>query len=104
MQIDKKNIHYVDIPELSETFVDSFRTSFFDGTSFRIELCAQRIDEPKPSSPPTARQYPVCRLVMPPQTMLELFNALQNIINTLIKDGVLKQDDPLKPIITEQKH
>jgi hypothetical protein len=103
MQFDAKNIRYVDIPELPETFIDSFRTSFFDGTSFRIDLCATRIDELNPPNPPTARQYPVCRLVMPPQAMLAIFNNLQNLINTLIKEGVLKTEPP-KPIIPEQKH
>jgi hypothetical protein len=103
MQIDPKNLHYVDIPEVSETFIDSFHFASFDGTTFRIELCSTRMDAPKPSEKPTARQYPICRLVMPPQTMLDLYNQLQIFVNALVQQGVLKQE-PLPTIPPESKH
>jgi hypothetical protein len=103
MQIDKKNIHYIDIPGVAETFIDSFHYALFDGTTFRIELCATRMDEPKPPAPPTAQQYPICRLVMPPQTMLDLFNQLQTFVNALIQQGILKKE-PLPTIPPQSKH
>lgn len=103
MQIDPKNLRYVDIPEVSETFIDSFHFASFDGTTFRIEFCTTRMDEPKPPAQPTARQYPICRLVMPPQTMLNLFNQLQIFVNALVQQDVLKQE-PLPTIPPQDKH
>jgi hypothetical protein len=61
------------------------------------------MDAPKPSEKPTARQYPICRLVMPPQTMLDLYNQLQIFVNALVQQGVLKQE-PLPTIPPESKH
>ena len=90
MQIPKENIRYIDRPEISETFIDSLHFASFDGTTFRIELCVTRMDEPKPPKAPTARKYPICRLVMPPQTMLEVFNQFQTFVNALVEQGVLK--------------
>jgi hypothetical protein len=97
MQIPKENVRYVDRPEVSETFIDSFHFATFDGTTFRIELCVTRMDEPKPPKPPTARKYPVCRLVMPPQATVELFNQLQTFINIMEQKGLVKGGDPQPP-------
>ena len=65
-------IHFVDRPEVSETFADSIKVISFDGQTMRIEFCVTRMDEPKPPVPPTGRQYPVCRLVLAPNAGLQL--------------------------------
>ena len=86
-----KNLQYVDIPDVSETFADSFRNLSFDGQSARLEFCVTRMDQPKPPDPPQAKMYPVCRLVLTPAAFLNLFNQLQNIMNLLQKKGVIQK-------------
>jgi len=87
-------IRYVDLPGVSEIFVDSFGSILFDGQTARIELRVTRMDEPLPPNQPTATKYPACRLVLTPNALLELSSNLQNIINALIKQGVLKPVQP----------
>lgn len=91
MKIPDDKIRYVDLPDVSETFVDSIGLITFDGQSGRIELCITRMDAPKPPNVPTARRYPACRLVLPPLTMLNLYNQLKNIVDALERDGIIKK-------------
>lgn len=83
---------YVDIPELSETFVDSVGFSFFDGQPCRIDLCVTRLDEPKPPKPPTGRKYPVARLVLTGPGLVELYNHLNNLVGAMEQKGIIKRD------------
>lgn len=92
MKLPESQIRYMDRPEISETFVDSLGVVTFDGNT-RLELCATRLDPPKPPDPPTARQYPVCRLVMTPETTVALFNQLQNIMNLLQQAGLVTKQE-----------
>jgi hypothetical protein len=94
MNIPIENIRYIDLPELSETFADSFQLILFDGQSARVEFCVTRMDEPKPPNPPTARKYPVCRLVLTPEAVFQLFGQLQQIINAMQKQGLIKKIEP----------
>jgi hypothetical protein len=80
-------IHYEDRPGIDETFADSIHGLIFDGQTMRIEFCTTRMDPPQPQQDPTARQYPVCRLVMPPTAAIDLYNRLQQILQALEKDG-----------------
>ena len=82
-------IQYVDLPNLSETFVDSFGNMIFDGQTARIELCVTRMNEPIPPDPPTARRHPVCRLVLTPGAFLDLYNQLHQLVDTLEKQGAI---------------
>src|SRR6266567_9593894 len=88
---------YHDLPDLSETYADSTRWIAFDGHSFRFEFCIVRHDEPKPPSPQTARQMPVCRLVIPPGAALDLLNKLQGVVNALVQQGVITINPPMAP-------
>lgn len=101
MQIPKDKVRFIDRPEIPETFADSIQAATFDGNTFRIELCVTRLDEPKPPAAPTGRRYPVCRLVLTPQTMIDFFNQLQQFVNVMQKQGVLKKIDP-PPTATKQ--
>lgn len=85
-------IHFIDRPEVSETFADSIHGVIFDGQTMRIELCATRMDPPQPQKEPTARQYPVCRLVLPPIAAIDLYNRLQQILQALEKDGKITRN------------
>ena len=94
---------YVDRPELAETFVDSIRLTTFDGQALRMEFCVTRLDEPKQSSQPTGKRYPACRLVMPPETVVELYNRLGGLIAAMEKRGVVKRGAPNTPPKTPPK-
>jgi hypothetical protein len=85
---------FEDRPEISETFADSIHGVIFDGQTMRIELCTTRMDAPQPPNEPTARQYPVCRLVMPPTAAIDLYNKLQQILQALEKDGKITRNQP----------
>jgi hypothetical protein len=82
MKLPENQIRYIDLPEISETFVDSFGAMTFDGQTARIELCVQRMDMPtgipKPDHKPTVRKYTACRLVLTPDALIDLSNNLQN--------------------------
>ena len=66
-----RKTQYVDRPEMTETFADSIRTTTFDGQTLRLEFCVTRAGEQKAPGPQVAFQYPVCRLVMAPDTVVD---------------------------------
>ena len=79
---------------LSETFADSTRLVGFDGNNFRFEFCIVRPDDPKPPSPLTARQVPVCRLVMPPGAVIDMLNKAKGVLDQLTAAGIIKMVTP----------
>lgn len=83
---------YVDRPEITETFADSIHTTTFDGRTLRLELCVTRVEERKPPNARTGSRYPVCRLVMPPDAVVDLYNRLQRLIAVMEKRGVVKRE------------
>jgi hypothetical protein len=83
-------VHYLDRPELEETFADSITGLFFDGQTLRIEFNVTRYDEVKANSPITGRRYPACRLVLPPAAAVDLFNRVQKIAAVLTQAGVMR--------------
>jgi hypothetical protein len=87
---------FVDRPEISETFADSIHSLNFDGQAMRIIFCTTRFDEPKPPKPPTAAQFPICRLVLTPVAALDLFNKLQQVIKALEQSGAVTRG-PIPP-------
>jgi hypothetical protein len=89
MNLPADKIQYVDLPNLSETFADALGSMTFDGQTARMELCVTRMNEPKPPNPPTARRYPVCRLVLTPEALLELYGHLHQLVDTLEKQGAI---------------
>ena len=95
MKLPDRQVRYVDIPSVQETFSDSVALSFFDGNTVRLEMCVTRLDEPSGSEPPTARKYPVCRLVLTPEATVDLFNHMQNMMIALQQAGLVKQDPVL---------
>ncbi len=85
---------FIDRPEVSEVFADSIRAISFDGQTMRIEFCVTRMDEPIPPNPQTGKQYPVCRVVLTPNTGINLFSKLQQIMQELEKRGAIKRGTP----------
>jgi len=98
MMLPENQIHYVDRPEILETFVDSLGVISFDGNT-RLDLCITRMDMTKPPDTPTATRYPVCRVVMTPEATVTLYNQLQNVMNLLQQAGfVTKQEGQIPEV------
>lgn len=98
MKLPDEAVTTVDRPELMETFCDSLGLTTFDGQTARIELCVTRMEAPKPPAKPAAKRYPVVRLAMPPDALIDLFNNLHRLVTGLEQAGVLtktkKPGDP----------
>ena len=91
-------LQHIDRPEIPETFVDGLHSIIFDGQTFRLEFTVGRLDEMRPGmQQPTGKSYTVCRLVMPPNSALELFNKMSGIVKAMEQKGLLKHEQP-KPI------
>lgn len=89
MKLPPEQVREIDVPELHETFVDSLGLSTFDGITARITLCVQRLQEPKTAQPPMANKYPVCRLVLTPEAVVDLYNNLSQLMGILQKSGLI---------------
>jgi hypothetical protein len=87
-------IHYVDRPDMVETFVDSVTGLIFDGQTLRLEFGVTRFDEVKPNAPITGRRYPACRLVLSTVAAVDLINRMQQIAAALTQAGVVKAAQP----------
>jgi hypothetical protein len=83
-------VSYVDLPELGETFADSFHTLNFDGQTLRMVFCVTRQDDPDPSRPLSSKRYPVLRLVMPAAAGLQFIESLKQMVEQMVKQGVIQ--------------
>lgn len=72
MKPKPEDIAYVDLPHVSEIFVDSLGKFSFDGLIQRMELCVTRLESSNLPPPLKAKKYPAARLVMSRDTLLEL--------------------------------
>src|ERR1700737_3073554 len=82
---------YEDLPQMWETFADSKKTFIWNGTTLRIEFTVTRLEEVIPNQPRTGRRRTSCRLVLPPEGIVQLFNRCQQLGSALVQAGVLKQ-------------
>ena len=90
----KATLHFIDRPELSETFADSINGVLFDGQSLRIEFGVSRLDDIRPDVPATGRRYPACRLVLTPSAAIDLINRMQQVASALTQAGVAQAGPP----------
>jgi hypothetical protein len=93
-QAQSTKIHYVDLPDLPETFVDSVHVVVWDGQTLRVELCVTRYPEPGPEGVAEVTRYPSCRLVLTSQATVELLNRLQQTMTALAKTGAIAPKAP----------
>ena len=85
-------VEYVDVPEISETFVDTVQDMMFDGQTFRIQFCVTRMDEPREKDAPiSGKRYTVCRVVLPPSAALDLSTKLGRVLSTMMKQGAARK-------------
>src|SRR4051794_23587798 len=83
---------YVDRPEVAEVFADFVQRIQFDGQTLRFEFCVSRMEDTAPSTVPSGKRYPACRLVLSAAAAVDLMNKMQQITSSLVKAGVLKAD------------
>ena len=86
--------HYIDRPDVTETFADFVQRIQFDGQTLRIEFAVSRLDDQKPGDPASGKRYPAARLVLSASAAVDLMNKMQQITAGLLKAGVLKADAP----------
>jgi len=89
--------HYVDIETVSEIFADGVHALFFDGRTFRFEFSVSRLDQANPPGPPTMKEHPACRLVLPPEAAIDLLNKLNQLASMLEQQGALKKTQVTTP-------
>jgi len=104
-----REVTYLDLPDLPETFADSVRFIGFDGQTWRIELMVTRIqpEQIKPGAAGVpATQTPSCRLVLTVAAGLDLLNKLTQTADALEKQGILKRNQPAPPpfVMPESKN
>jgi hypothetical protein len=81
---------YVDRPEISETFADSCARILVEGLNAKLEFTVNRMDDPKPPSPPTGKALTVCRVVLPLPGVIDLHAKLSQILSALQAQGIMK--------------
>ena len=89
------NLAYVDRPEVVESFADSLENVMVDGATARFEFVVNRMDTPKPPTPPSGKKYTACRLVMPISALPALANQINNIMAALVRSGAVTQVIPM---------
>jgi len=77
------NYTYVDLPEISETFVDTLERMLFDGQTLRMTFAVNRMDNPEPPKPTTGKRHPVCRIVMTAAAAAEFVNKIRQLETAL---------------------
>ena len=103
MKVPPEQVQDVDRPELTETFADSVGLSTFDGAAARLTFCVMRMQEPQPGRPAQFKRYPVSRMVLTPEAVVELFNRLNQMMGALQKLGLVKIEPGKPPQPVEHK-
>ena len=81
----------IDSPGLTETYGDTIRSVWFDGT-WRVEVDVTRLDAGKnPAEGMTATQVPTCRLVLSVGAGLALLEKLTQLSKELESNGTIKR-------------
>jgi hypothetical protein len=84
-----------DLPQVSESFGDSIRQVWFDGTTWRIQVDVIRMDDkPTEAGGFATTQYPSCRLVLSGPAGLALLERLTQLAKELEASGTLKRLPP----------
>ncbi len=96
MRLAEDKLKYIDRPDVSETFSDSLGLCHFRDNVALVEFCVTRIDEPNPPNPPAGRKYPVARVLLTPETIVDLFRFTQGMMAFMQKEGIIKVEQKPK--------
>jgi hypothetical protein len=91
-----------DLPQVAETFGDSIRAIWFDGSTWRIQVDVIRLDDSAVQGGTLATtQYPSCRLVLSAAAGVALLDKLNQLAKELEANGTLKRlPTPPGPTVT----
>lgn len=91
-----------DLPEVPETFGDSIRAVWFDGSTFRLQVDVVRLDDAATAGATMATtQFPSCRLVLSAAAGIALLDKLGALAKELEANGTLKRLPPSQaPTVT----
>ena len=91
-----------DLPAIDETFGDSIRGIWFDGSTWRIQIDVVRLDDSAVGGGTLATtQYPSCRLVLSAAAEVVLLDKLNALAKELEANGTLKRlPPPQGPTVT----
>ena len=92
------SIEFVDRPDLHSAFVDTSATSVENKAVCKLEFCTIRWAPPGPGLQATAKQYPVSRLAMSVNTMIELYKKLTHVLQQLEAEGVVNRAEPVPKV------
>jgi hypothetical protein len=81
---------HVDRPEISETFADSCAGLTVEGLNAKLEFVVNRMDDPKPPTPPSGKAVTTCRLILPIPGLVDLHAKISQILGALQKQGVIQ--------------
>jgi hypothetical protein len=88
-QSNKKH-EIVDLPHVSEHFSDAVISSCLDeNNNFHVDFGVTRLSPTEPDAV-LGKRYTVCRLVLTPKGMLNLFEHIQHHLSALEKHNVIK--------------
>jgi hypothetical protein len=87
-------IEFVDRPDLQWAFVDTSSTSVENKAICKLEFCTLRWAPSGPELRASAKQYPVVRLAMSVNTMIELHKKLTRMLQQLEAEGVVNRAEP----------
>ena len=88
------SIEFVDRPDLHWAFVDTSATSVENKAVCKLEFCTLRWAPPGPGLKASGKQYPVSRLAMSVNTMIELHKKLTTMLQQLEAEGVVHRAEP----------
>jgi len=86
MNVPPQLLRQIESDDVLETFVDSVGMNTCDSKIARIELCVTRPERIDPQHPPAQAKFTrrvVTRIVMPVETLAELYNALDGLRRAL---------------------
>jgi hypothetical protein len=86
------NRPHFDRPEVSEILVDALRGVDVNGGVLRFEFVVNRFNEPKNDKSEGSRTYTACRLALPIVGVLDLFDKLEGLVNTLERTGLIQKN------------
>jgi len=89
------SIEFVDRPDLHWAFVDTSSTSVENKVVCKLEFCTLRWAPSGPGLKTSAKQYPVSRLAMSVNTMIELHKKLTHMLQQLEAEGVVNRAEPV---------
>jgi hypothetical protein len=93
MVSDDVRIDFVDRPDLTWSFADSITSVSVESKAVcKVELCSVRWIRPQPGTNVfSGKQYPVCRLAMALNTMVDLHKRLTDILQQLESEGIVNR-------------